>query len=465
MTPRLPRFSQSQSVSLHVAVLAVVSAASLGAGLAMVLPSADGPKPKAVAAPALPKMDLATAQHLGFRRESLRPDGSAVATQEVVIKPGDTFASAIQRLGVAPEDVSAALKALSTEMDIVNVRAGMRFKAAVARAAHGPVDLVGLALRTGPARAVSVARDAGGGYRLRAFEEKIEEETTVAAGPINGSLYESATQAGADARLVSAATKLFAHKVDFSRDLHPDDHFKLVFDRKVTESGRTIETGDLMFAELEAKGRTTRFYRFKHDGQTQYFDEFGKNIKGFLLKTPVEAARVTSSFGMRFHPVLGYNRMHQGVDFGAPSGTPVFAAGEGVVEEVKWANGYGHWLKIRHTAGWATGYGHLSAYARGLRVGQRVSQGQLVAFVGSTGISTGPHLHYEVMSNNKKLDPKSARVPSGTVLGGRELTAFKVEKAHIESLIAGAARRDASRSRGTLTTARSEGAAFGGGGL
>jgi len=465
MTPRLPRFSQSQSVSLHVAVLAVLSAASLGGGLAMMLPAADGPRPTGVAAPSAPKVDLAAAQHLGFRRESLRPDGAAVSTEEVVIKPGDTFASALERLGAAPADVAAALKTLSAEMDVVNVRAGMHFKAAVARAASGPAELVGLALRTGPVRAVSVARDSGGGYRLRAFEEKVEEGTTVAAGPINGSLYESATQAGADARLVSAATKLFAHKVDFSRDLHPDDHFKLVFDRKVTESGRTVETGDLMFAELEAKGRTTRFYRFRHDGQTQYFDEFGKNIKGFLLKTPVEVARVTSSFGMRFHPVLGYNRMHQGVDFGAPTGTPVFAAGEGVVEEVKWANGYGHWLKIRHTGGWATGYGHLSAYARGLRVGQRVAQGQLVAYVGATGIATGPHLHYEVMNNNKKLDPKSARVPSGTVLGGRELTAFKAEKAHIEALIAGAAQRDAARAHGTLTTARAEGAVFSGGGL
>ena len=160
--------------------------------------------------------------------------------------------------------------------------------------------------------------------------------------------------------------------------------------------------------------------------------------------------RITSGFGLRFHPVLGYTRMHQGIDFGASTGTPVFAAGDGVVEEIKWANGYGHWLKLRHAGGWATGYGHLSAYARGLRVGQHVAQGQLVAYVGATGIATGPHLHYEVMNRDQKLDPKGARVPQGAVLAGRELAAFKVEKARLDDVIAKAARQ----ADGSVQTAR-----------
>ena len=146
---------------------------------------------------------------------------------------------------------------------------------------------------------------------------------------------------------------------------------------------------------------------------------------------------------MRMHPLLGYTRMHAGIDFGAPTGTPVFAAGSGVIKEERWAGGYGHWLKIEHQGGWATGYGHLSAYASGLHVGQHVNQGQVVAYVGSTGMSTGPHLHYEVMKGNEKLNPISAKVPQGTVLTGRELAAFKTQKSHIDNLLNHAADQDA----------------------
>ena len=290
-------------------------------------------------------------------------------------------------------------------------------------------------MKTGPASAVTLSRTFDGALKLRELEEKVRDETTVASGTMSGSLYESALKAGADSRMVAEAVKLFSHKIDFAREIHPSDTFKLVFDRKVTESGRTVETGDLLYAEVGAKGQTTRFYRFDDNGHTDYFDELGKNIKGFLLRTPVEVARVTSSFGMRLHPLLGYTRMHAGIDFGAPTGTPVFAAGSGVVKEERWAGGYGHWLKIEHQGGWATGYGHLSRYASGLHVGEHVAQGQIVAYVGSTGMSTGPHLHYEIMKGNQKVNPSSAAVPQGTILGGRELAAFKAQKAHVDSLL------------------------------
>jgi murein DD-endopeptidase MepM/ murein hydrolase activator NlpD len=252
---------------------------------------------------------------------------------------------------------------------------------------------------------------------------------------MSDSLYVSAMKAGATPELTAQVVKLFSHKLDFSRDIHPGDQFRMVFDRKVAESGKTVEAGDLLYAEIGAKGQVTRFYRFRQPGavEAQYFDEFGKNIRGFLLRTPVDGARVTSGFGMRFHPILGYTRMHQGIDFGVPIGTPVFAAGDGVVEEARMASGYGRWLKIRHTGGWETGYGHLSGWA--VRAGQRVHQGQVVAYSGNTGRSTGPHLHYEVMEGGRKMDPKGAKVPQGTVLAGRELAAFQAEKAHVESVL------------------------------
>jgi murein DD-endopeptidase MepM/ murein hydrolase activator NlpD len=204
-----------------------------------------------------------------------------------------------------------------------------------------------------------------------------------------------------------------------------------VFNRQVTESGRTVEAGDLQYAQIKG----IRFYRFERHGDVEYFDEFGKNIKGFLLRTPVDGAHMTSGFGMRRHPILGYNRMHQGIDFGAGMGTPVLAAGDGVVVEARRWGGYGNWLRIRHNDGWETGYGHLSRYASGLKPGQRVRQGQLVAYVGSTGASTGPHLHYETWFRGGRVNPISAKVPQGTVLGGSELAAFRSEKARIDRLV------------------------------
>ncbi len=448
---------RSRLKSACFTVAAILTAAGIGGTVAWMLPAApdqiaSSPTPPSLAA-------LSRLQHAGFRAANPAPVPVAA-----VIRPGDTFAGALQRLDIPRPEAEAAVATLAGAMDVQHLKAGMAFTADVARpAGTGTAHLAGLSLRTGPARALSLTATPDGGFHLRSFEEKVTAETTVAAGPIRGSLYLAAVQAGADARIVADAVRLFSHKIDFSRDLHPEDHFRLVFDRKVTDSGRTVETGGLLFAELESKGKTSRFYRFHREGRDQYFDETGKNIKGFLLRTPVDAARVTSGFGMRFHPVLGYTRMHQGIDFGASTGTPVYAAGDGVVEEIKWANGYGHWLKLRHASGWATGYGHLSAYARGLKVGQHVAQGQVVAYVGMTGIATGPHLHYEVMNHDQKLDPKGARVPQGAILEGRELAAFRVEKAHLDAVIAAAARR----ADGSVQTARAapEGPVRSGGGL
>jgi murein DD-endopeptidase MepM/ murein hydrolase activator NlpD len=256
---------------------------------------------------------------------------------------------------------------------------------------------------------------------------------------MHGSLYQSAAAAGADSAVTAKIVKLFGHKLDFSRDIKAGDKFRLVFERTSTESGRVIDTGELLFAEVEAKGGATRFYRFQAPGMTeaQYFDETGKNIRGFLLRTPLDGARVTSGFGARLHPILGYTRMHSGIDFGASTGTPVYAAGDGVVKEAKWAGGYGRWLKIQHNGQFATGYAHLSGWA--VKPGQKVRQGQVVAYVGSTGRSTGPHLHYEVFLNGQKVNPKGAKIPQGTILAGRDLNAFKAEKGRIDGLLAKAA--------------------------
>ena len=393
-----------------------------------------------VAARPLDRATLAALQSEAFTQSAAQPGFAAPVDIPVKVQKGETFEAAVRRVGVAPADARQVVGVLGKVFDTVNIKAGMAFDAAVAqpRDRRGPVRLLGLSMRTGPAKAITLSRTFDGALRLREMDEKVRDDTTVAQGAMQGSLYESAEAAGATPSLTAQVVKLFSHKLDFSRDIHLGDKFRMVFDRKVTESGRTIETGDLLYAEIGAKGQVTQFYRFQPagGGEAQYFDALGKNIKGFLLRTPVDGARVTSGFGMRMHPLLGYTRMHQGIDFGVPVGTPVFAAGDGVVEEARWAGGYGRWMKLRHSGGWETAYGHLSGWA--VRPGAHVHQGQVIAYSGSTGESTGPHLHYEVIKGGVKINPKGANAPSGTVLEGRELAAFRAEKSHIDALLSGA---------------------------
>ena len=352
---------------------------------------------------------------------------------KVKLSGGETVETAVHRLGVSDQDASAASRALVA----AGVHSVSGFDAAIASAREGgPVKLIGLSTRTGPATTLTVVRAIDGTLEARSLEEKVSGETTVAHGKVAGSLFESAAALGATSAVTDQVVKLFQHKLDFARDITSGDSFTLVFDRERTETGRTVETGQLLFAELQAHGAPTRLYRFMHEGKFEYFDDLGKTIKGFLLRTPVDGARMNSNFGMRRHPILGYMRMHEGVDFAAGTGTPILAAGDGVVEEVRRWGGYGNWLKIRHNRDWETGYGHISRYAPGIRPGVHVHQGQVVAYVGATGLATGPHLHYETWLDGKRVNPAGVKIPAATVLSGRELSSFKAEKARIDSLVA-----------------------------
>jgi murein DD-endopeptidase MepM/ murein hydrolase activator NlpD len=393
-------------------------------------------------APAIDPAAIAALQHQAFVQVEAQPGFARPESVPVRIQPGETFAAAVQRAGVTAAEAQSAVNVLAQAMDTVNIKAGLAFDAAIARPQGdtGPARLIGLSMRTGPATAVTLSRTFDGALRLREMAEPIVDETTVAQGKMEGSLYQSAARAGATPAVTAEVVKLFAHKLDFSRDIKAGDEFRMVFDRKVTESGRTVETGDLLYAEINAKGNKTRFYRFERaNGEGEFFDEAGKNIKGFLLRTPVDGARVTSTFGMRRHPILGYNRGHQGVDFGAGHGTPILAAGDGVVLMAGRKGGYGNWLQLKHSGGWDTGYAHLSRFAKGVRPGVRVRQGQVVGYVGSTGMSTGPHLHYETFQNGRRVNPLSVKVPQGSTLTGAELASFRTQKARVDTMLAQAA--------------------------
>jgi len=374
-----------------------------------------------------------------FAEAAARPGYSQPVEVPISLRQGESLTDAVARTGVAPNVAAAAVNILSQALNLSNLKAGVSFEAAIARPVGNPdlpVQLLGLTVRTGPAKQLTLTTAEDGSMRLRALEESVRDERRVAIGTIDGSLFTSAAALGATPSLTAQVVKLFAHKLDFERDIQSGDTFKLVFDRKVTESGRTVEAGNLLYAEIRAKGGVDRFYSYqpKGDGEIEYYDENGRNIKGFLLATPVYGARVSSSFGMRFHPILGFMKMHTGIDFAAPVGTPILAAGDGVVEDAKWWGGYGRWVRIGHNKDWETGYGHMSAIA--VRPGQHVVQGQVIGYVGSTGRSTGPHLHFEVWHDHTPIDPKSAKVPDSNSLQGQDLVAFQSRKREIDTMVA-----------------------------
>lgn len=397
---------------------------------------------KAEEAPPLTAAEIASLEAQAFAAGGMPAGLTLPEAIPVQIRRGETFEQAVRRTGIAAEEASAVAATLANAMDVSSMRAGQRFETAISKPRNGRGDarLIGLTMRTGPASQVTVSRSFDGALRLRALEERVTHETVVLNGKVEGSLSRTARREGAPAGIARTAGRLFSHKFDMDRDVRSNDEFTYVFDRTVTENGRTIGSGELLYAELKG----VVFYRFKPEGarEAQYFDATGKNTRSAFMRTPLERGfRVSSSFGFRRHPIAGYRKMHQGIDFAAGMGTPVIAPADGVVVEARRWGGYGNWLRIRHSNGLESGYGHLSRYGSGIRAGQRVRQGQVVAYVGSTGASTGPHLHYEIWRGGQRINPAGVRTQEGTVLAGADLAAFRAEKARIDRIIAAGGQR------------------------
>ena len=387
--------------------------------------------------PALTSAQMAAMEARAFAAANAPAGLTAPEAVPVQIRRGETFEQAVARTGVAPEEASAVAATVANAFDLADLRAGLKFETAIAKPRDGRGDarLIGLTMRTGPASQLTVSRSFDGALRLRSLEEKVTQETVVLKGDVERSLSASARDLGATASIVRAASRLFATKFDMQRDIRASDEFTMVFDRDVTEAGRTVNVGDLMYAEL----RGVTFYRFKPAGakEAQFFDANGKNLRSAMMRTPLQSfRRVSSNFGFRTHPISGFKKMHQGIDFAAGTGTPIVAPADGVVVEARRWGGYGNWLRIRHANGLESGYGHLSRYGSGIRAGQRVSQGQVVAYVGSTGASTGPHLHYELWRNGQRINPAGVKTQEGSELSGADLAAFRAEKSRIDRIIA-----------------------------
>jgi murein DD-endopeptidase MepM/ murein hydrolase activator NlpD len=360
------------------------------------------------------------------------------ATEQVTVRRGDTLMDILARAGIAQAEAHAAVQSLQQVYDPRRLRAGQEL---LIRAEHGPAEagerrLMALDFDVDFDHAVRVTRGADGRYAAAKVARPQRRDLVHHAGIIDDSLYMSAERAALPHDVIISLIKLFSWDVDFQRDVRRGDQFETLFEVVALEDGsQVVRGGDLLYAALSIDGRLFEAYRFElPDGRVAYFDRSGKSLRKFLLRTPIDGARLSSRFGMRRHPILGYNRMHKGVDFAAPTGTPIYAAGEGRVDVAKRHGGYGKYIRIRHTGEYSTAYAHLSAFAKGIAPGRRVRQGQVIGYVGTTGRSTGPHLHYEVLRNNAQINPLQIKQPPNQQLAGADLERFRVEVVRIDRL-------------------------------
>lgn len=406
-----------------------------------------------------------------------------VETRTVTLDSGDTLAGALEDSGISAQDANAAVAALGKDFNPRALKAGMSVdityaiatidasgakpdapakpRTTVVMVNHKPVTVPLadeseegatpgtsqsisrlLALHFSPSveQDIAITRNMSGGFNAEVVKKELQVHRHRAGGTVDSSLYLTAMQAGIPAEVVvDMINNIFSYKVDFQREVHPGDSFEVYYDYYYTPEGQPAKYGNISYARMRLGNRDIVLYRYQTDPDqaAEYFDSKGESAKGMLMKTPVDGARISSGFGSRFHPVLGYTRVHKGVDFAVPVGTPVKAAGAGTIQFMGAASGYGNFLKIDMSNGWGTGYAHLSRFAPGLRKGVKVRQGQVVAYSGNTGLTTGPHLHYEIFEHGSQINPLTLKMAQGRTLGGHELAAFLQTRLKTDEKMAG----------------------------
>jgi murein DD-endopeptidase MepM/ murein hydrolase activator NlpD len=271
-------------------------------------------------------------------------------------------------------------------------------------------------------------------FNQKIISIKLEKKIIYKENIILQSLYKSASDQNIPANTIIEFARIYGFQVDFQRDVRKRDKFQIMYEVFLNEKKEIIESGEILFANLKLSGQNNALYYFNNEGNVGHYDQNGKSVQKALMKTPINGARLSSSFGMRKHPIDGFNKMHRGTDFAAPKGTPIMASGNGIIKKAGWCGGGGNCVKIKHNSTYETIYAHMSKFARGIKAGVRVKQGQTIGYVGSTGKSTGPHLHYEVIINGKKVNSQKLKLPSGKILKGKERKIFETTKIKLNVL-------------------------------
>jgi murein DD-endopeptidase MepM/ murein hydrolase activator NlpD len=343
----------------------------------------------------------------------------------IEVESGDTLGELVEDTGVSGPDYFAALGAIEKYVDPVDIKPGHKIVVSNTRY-KGTNTINEIVYMYDSLTSVKLTKDETGKWQSELLERPLSIITHAARTTVQNSLYGSMGAADVPDGIINRMIKAYSWTVDFQRDIWGGEEIEVLYETKETDDGSYVRSNRLIYANLKLRDRDLPIYLYeKEDGIANYFDPAGLSIKRTLMKTPVDGARLSSGYGMRKHPVLGYNKMHKGLDFAAPTGTPIYAAGDGTVERANRFGAYGNYIRIRHNETYKTAYAHLHKFAKGISSGSRVKQGQVIGYVGSTGRSTGPHLHYEVLKNGKQVNPHSVDLPLGEQLTGQQLANFK----------------------------------------
>jgi murein DD-endopeptidase MepM/ murein hydrolase activator NlpD len=362
----------------------------------------------------------------------------------VAVKKGESAQTILRDQGASAEDIRSLAAVLGARGRDGGLREGQKLRIMFAPdggrlrvvrvivVGDSAVEAVVALSDTGKYVAVDVQSLSTGGTEVAEADEDDENDTS--AVRLYQSIYETAIRNQVPRPVIDDLVRIYSYDVDFQRRAAPGDSFEVLYSGEEDTEARN---NDVLFAALTVGGETKKFFRYlsPDDGVVDYYDETGKSAKKFLVRKPVGAGIMRSGFGFRRHPILGYSKMHTGVDWAAPYGTPIFASGNGAVDKVGWEGGYGKYVRVKHNNGYETAYGHMSAFARGIEPGKRIRQGQVIGFVGSTGLSTGAHVHYEIVVNGRFVDPMRIRLPRGRVLEGPMLASFEKERERIEGIM------------------------------
>ena len=348
------------------------------------------------------------------------------------IKSGETFDKILENYSIEKKEILKIKKSLKKKVNLNKLNTKQIIKFSLDKTNNKIIEFTFQFSNT--QKIVLIRNIENDIFNQEILSIKLSKEVIYRENIILRSLYKAATDQNVPINTIIEFARIYGFQVDFQRDVRKQDKFQIMYEIYLNEKNEVVETGEILFANLKLSGQDNSLYYFDNEGSEGHYDKNGKSIKKALMKTPINGARLSSPFGMRKHPIDGFNKMHRGTDFAAPMGTPIMASGDCVVKKAGWCGGGGNCVKIRHNSSFKTVYAHMSKFARGIKSGVRVKQGQTIGYVGSTGKSTGPHLHYEVIVNGKKVNSQKLKLPSGKILKGEERKLFETKKIKLDVL-------------------------------
>ena len=346
------------------------------------------------------------------------------------INNNDSVEKILKKYEVKLEDVKEISSKLKRR-NLSNIYSGRELSMVLKKLPDGLNTVVNLNFPISNTTSIDI-RKSKDAFLIKENILQLYKKEIVVKNSISNNLYSSAMDVNIEPNIIVEFARIFGFEVDFQRDIRKGDWFEIYYEKFIDDHNKVRDTGKIIYASMYVNGEEINLYNFNYKNDEEYYDIKGKSITKSLMKTPINGARLSSSFGMRKHPILGYNKMHRGTDFAAPSGTPIMASGSGTVTRARWCGGGGNCVKIKHNSTYETVYAHMKSFAKGVKEGRKVKQGQIIGYVGSTGLSTGPHLHYEVIVNGKKVNSQRLKLPSGKILKGEARKEFELKRIKID---------------------------------